>query len=92
MHRSKMWKSTAAGRTTRLELEIRDRGPGLAPEVQQRAGQPFFTTKGHGFGIGLFLANATIERFGGKVLLLNREGGGAITVYLLPLTKLLIKP
>lgn len=75
-----------------LDLEIRDRGPGLAPDVQQRAGQPFFTTKGHGFGIGLFLANATIERFGGKVLLLNREGGGAITRVSLPLTKLLIKP
>ena len=75
-----------------LQLEIRDRGPGLAPEVQQRAGQPFFTTKGHGFGIGLFLANATIERFGGKVVLLNREGGGAITQVSLPLTKLLIKP
>lgn len=75
-----------------LLLEIRDRGAGLAPDVQQRAGQPFFTTKGHGFGIGLFLANATIERFGGKVLLLNREGGGAITRVSLPLTKLLIKP
>ena len=75
-----------------LQMEIRDRGPGLAPEVQQRAGQPFFTTKGHGFGIGLFLANATIERFGGKVLLTNREGGGALTRISLPLTKLLIKP
>ena len=58
--------------------------PGPAPEVQQRAGQPFFTTKGHGFGIGLFLANATIERFGGKVALLNRDGGGAVTGYLCP--------
>jgi len=75
-----------------LQLEIRDRGPGLAPEVQQRAGQPFFTTKGHGFGIGLFLANATIERFGGKVVLINRDGGGALTRISLPLTKLLIKP
>ncbi len=72
-----------------LLLEIRDRGPGLAPEVQQRAGQPFFTTKGNGFGIGLFLANATIERFGGKVVLLNREGGGAVTQVSLPLAKLL---
>lgn len=79
-------------RDNELDLEIRDRGPGLAPEVQQRVGQPFFTTKGHGFGIGLFLANATVERFGGKVLLLNREGGGAITRVSLPLTKLLIKP
>lgn len=73
-----------------LQLEIRDRGPGLAPDVQQRVGQPFFTTKGHGFGIGLFLANATIERFGGKVALLNREGGGAVTRVSLPLAKLQI--
>jgi two-component system sensor histidine kinase RegB len=72
-----------------LQLEVRDRGPGIAPDVQQRAGQPFFTTKGHGFGIGLFLANATIERFGGKVVLLNREGGGALTRVSLPLAKLL---
>ena len=77
-------------RENEAELEIRDRGTGLAPEVQQRAGQPFFTTKGHGFGIGLFLANATIERFGGKVALLNREGGGAITRVTLPLAKLRI--
>lgn len=72
-----------------IRLDIRDRGPGLSPEAALRVGQPFFTTKGHGFGIGLFLANATIERLGGKVALLNREGGGAVTEVRLPLTKLL---
>lgn len=74
---------------SRLFLDIRDRGPGLSPEAVQRAGQPFFTTKGHGIGIGLFLANATIERLGGKVALLNRDGGGAVTEVRLPLSKLL---
>jgi two-component system sensor histidine kinase RegB len=69
-------------------LEIRDRGPGLSPEAAQQVGQPFFTTKGHGIGIGLFLANATIERFGGKVALLPREGGGLITEVRLPLANL----
>jgi len=71
-------------------LEIRDRGPGLSQEAAQQAGQPFFTTKGpgHGFGIGLFLANATIERFGGRVTLVNRDGGGALTEVRLPLAKL----
>lgn len=69
-------------------VEIRDRGPGLSPEAAQNVGKPFFTTKGHGIGIGLFLANATIERFGGKVALYNREGGGAITEVRLPLAKL----
>lgn len=72
-----------------IRLRILDRGPGLSPEAERLAGQPFFTTKGHGTGIGLFLSNATIERLGGKVALLNRENGGAVTEVRLPLTKLL---
>jgi two-component system sensor histidine kinase RegB len=67
-------------------IEILDRGPGLTAEVQARAGQPFFSTKapGKGMGIGLFLANATIERNGGRVSIFNREGGGACTRVALP--------
>lgn len=74
-----------------LVVEIRDHGPGLTPEVLSQAGQPFFTTKapGKGFGLGLFLANATIERFGGSVRLFNREGGGACTEVRIPLEPLL---
>lgn len=69
-----------------LRLEILDFGKGLNEEAAQRAGQPFFTSKpGHGFGIGLFLANANIERFGGSVRLTNREKGGASTLIKLPL-------
>lgn len=71
-----------------LHLQILDDGDGLSGEAVQRAGQPFFTTKarGHGFGIGLFLANANIERFGGRVRLTNREGG-ACTQVILPLIR-----
>ena len=55
------------------------------PEVQARAGELFFSTKAEeGMGIGLFLANATIERFGGSVRLFNRTGGGACTSITLP--------
>jgi two-component system sensor histidine kinase RegB len=69
-----------------LRLEILDFGKGLNEEAAQRAGQAFFTSKpGHGFGIGLFLANANIERFGGSVRLTNREKGGACTLVKLPL-------
>ena len=71
-----------------LLLEILDYGKGLSEEAVQRAGQAFFTSKpGQGFGIGLFLANANIERFGGSVSLTNREGGGARTQVRLPLIK-----
>jgi two-component system sensor histidine kinase RegB len=70
-----------------LHLEIRDRGPGLTPDAMQRAGTPFFTTKPpeQGFGLGLFLANASIERCNGKVRLFNRDGGGACVDVTLPL-------
>lgn len=75
-----------------LQIRILDRGPGLSPDVAQRAGEAFFTTKKQGLGIGLFLANATIERFGGQVSLQNREGGGAATDISIPLHPLLIEP
>lgn len=70
-----------------LLLEIADRGPGLTPEVLARAGETFVTTKGEGvgLGIGLFLANATIERAGGSVQLQNRPGGGTLGLVRLPL-------
>lgn len=68
-------------------LEIRDHGPGLTPEAAARAGAAFFTTKEEGRGLGLFLANATLERLGGSVQLSNREGGGATTEVVLPRSK-----
>jgi two-component system sensor histidine kinase RegB len=66
-------------------LLIHDHGQGLTPEAAARAGSAFFTTKEEGKGLGLLLANATVERMGGKVRLFNREGGGATTEVILPL-------
>lgn len=70
-----------------LHLEILDDGEGLSAEVMERAGEAFFTSKGpgKGFGIGLFLANTNIERFGGSVRLFNRPEGGACTHVTLPI-------
>lgn len=69
----------------RWHLQIRDFGPGLSTENAARAGSIFFTTKPEGRGIGLFLANATIERMGGSVQLVNRPEGGVTTEIILPL-------
>jgi two-component system sensor histidine kinase RegB len=71
-----------------VTLEIHDHGPGLTSEVASRAGSVFFTTKQEGRGLGLFLANATLERLGGSVRLSNREGGGATTEVILPLRRI----
>jgi two-component system, sensor histidine kinase RegB len=75
----------------RLDVEIRDRGPGLSREAAVHAGQRFFTTKpaGEGNGIGLMLARATLERLGGRVDLRARQGGGACTRLELPLAGLM---
>ena len=65
-------------------LEIHDQGAGLSEEVALKAGSAFFTTKSEGRGLGLFLANATLERMGGKVRLYNNPAGGATTELTLP--------
>ncbi|HEU0233719.1 MAG TPA: GerAB/ArcD/ProY family transporter [Gallionella sp.] len=68
-------------------LEIHDHGKGLSEEAELKAGSAFFTTKTEGHGLGLFLANATLERMGGSVRLFNREQGGATTKIILPITR-----
>jgi two-component system sensor histidine kinase RegB len=70
-----------------FKLEIRDRGEGLNDEALLKAGSAFFTTKKDGRGLGLFLANATIERMGGAVRLFNHEQGGATTELTLPIAE-----
>lgn len=70
-----------------LSLEVVDRGGGFAPHVLEHVGEPFFTTKepGSGMGLGLFLARSTLERFGGHLLLANRAEGGALCRIRLPI-------
>jgi len=72
---------------TSFALEIHDHGMGLSEEAKLKAGSAFFTTKTEGHGLGLFLANATIERMGGSVRLFNRDAGGATTEIILPIAK-----
>ena len=73
-----------------ITFTIYDYGPGISDEALKHVGKAFFTTKSpeHGFGVGLYLANATIERFGGQVRWFNRDGGGAVTQAKLPLSNL----
>ncbi|HTL32318.1 MAG TPA: ATP-binding protein [Kofleriaceae bacterium] len=69
-----------------LSVVIRDRGAGIPSEVMQRLGEPFFTTKapGRGMGLGLFLARAVIEGVGGSLQIDSPESGGTEVRALLP--------
>ncbi len=69
-----------------MQLVIQDDGPGMTTEVLNRAGEPFFTTKepGRGMGLGLFLARSVVERLGGSVRLKSVQGMGVTVVVELP--------
>jgi two-component system, sensor histidine kinase RegB len=70
----------------RLAFVVRDQGSGMQPDVLARAGEPFFTTKapGAGYGLGLFLVRLFAERLGGRLVLDNAPGGGALVRLELP--------
>jgi two-component system sensor histidine kinase RegB len=59
-----------------LVVQILDRGPGIAPQLRERLVRRFVTTKGRGGGVGVFIANGAIERFGGSVRIFDRKNGG----------------
>ena len=65
-------------------LSIRDHGVGVPLAIAEQIGKPFFTTKGKGFGLGLFLSQASVTRAGGTVKLYNHEDGGTLTELRLP--------
>lgn len=71
----------------RLTIEIRDQGTGMSPEILARAGDPFFTTKepGQGMGLGLFLTRRVIERLSGTMDLSSVVGRGTTATIRLPL-------
>jgi two-component system sensor histidine kinase RegB len=59
-------------------LEVEDHGSGMAPEVLARVGEPFFSTKptGSGMGLGLFLARTFTEQLGGELRVDSHLGQG----------------
>ena len=70
----------------RLAIVIHDRGRGIPEDVLARIGEPFFTTKapGRGMGLGLFLARAVIEGVGGTLEIDAGESGGTSVHVTLP--------
>ena len=72
----------------RCSICVRDHGAGMSAEVLSRAGEPFFTTKepGEGMGLGLFLTRVVAERAGGLLDLQSLPGQGTTATLILPVT------
>jgi two-component system, sensor histidine kinase RegB len=84
-------KSEPVRVVTRLEaeraaFEIFDSGCGIPAHESDRVGEPFFTTKapGRGLGLGVFLARAFAEKMGGELTLAARPGGGTVARLIVP--------
>jgi two-component system, sensor histidine kinase RegB len=63
-----------------VRIEVRDHGIGMSPEAGRRAGEPFYTSKepGRGLGLGLFLVRTFAERAGGTLEFDHHDGTTAI--------------
>ena len=67
-----------------VRIEISDDGQGVRPEIRPKVFDAFFTTKPEGTGLGLANARSIVERHGGSIELLPRDGRGTRAVITLP--------
>jgi two-component system sensor histidine kinase RegB len=68
----------------RVQFAVKDSGAGIAPEVLAHAGEPFFSTKPEGRGLGLWLARQLAEGLGGKLWIESEAGQGTTVLVDLP--------
>lgn len=80
---------TCAVKKDLVEIRVRDTGPGIPPEIEQRIFDPFFTTKevGAGTGLGLSITYSIIQEHQGTVAVENHAGRGALFLIQLPRTR-----
>jgi nitrogen fixation/metabolism regulation signal transduction histidine kinase len=67
------------------QVEVRDCGPGVAPEVRARLFEPYVSTKRRGSGLGLSLVRDIAVQHGGTITLDDRPGGGVCAVLCVPI-------
>ncbi|MDB4970899.1 MAG: Signal transduction histidine kinase [Myxococcales bacterium] len=65
-------------------IRVRDRGSGMAPDVVARLGEPFFTTKERGSGLGLGISRRVIDEHGGTIDIQSDPGVGTEVLVTLP--------
>jgi len=69
-----------------IEIQVRDDGAGIAPDVLPQIFEPFLTTKesGHGVGLGLAISRGIVERHGGRIEVQSELGRGTTFTVTLP--------
>jgi signal transduction histidine kinase len=70
-----------------VEVEIRDEGVGMSPEVLKRVGTPFFTTRAEGTGLGISNVQRLIGAAGGRMKIESEQDVGTTVTLLLPIAQ-----
>jgi PAS domain S-box-containing protein len=65
-----------------VEIVVRDNGPGLNAQQQQRIFEPFYTTKTKGTGLGMAISRRLIEAHGGRITARSTPRGAEIVITL----------
>jgi signal transduction histidine kinase len=68
-------------------ITVADEGKGILPENLPNIFRPFFTTKGHGTGLGLSLARRMVESHGGTIDVASEVGKGTQFLVRLPIAR-----
>lgn len=69
-----------------VRIDVVDRGPGIPAERLARLGEPFYTTRpeGEGMGLGVFVTRSVAEQLGGSLDITSRSGEGTRASLVLP--------
>jgi PAS domain S-box-containing protein len=70
-----------------IQVRVKDNGPGLNPEQQQKILTPFYTTKTDGMGMGLSISRSLIEAHDGTLHFNSQFGKGTTFYFILPIRR-----
>jgi two-component system, NtrC family, sensor histidine kinase HydH len=77
-------RRSAPEETERVEIGVRDTGPGISPKVLRNLFVPFFTTKTEGTGLGLAISQSIVQNAGGTIEVQSQPGAGTTFTIVLP--------
>lgn len=73
-------------------IQVADNGPGIQAENLDKVFNPFFTTRAEGVGLGLFVTQQIVHRYGGSIRVESEPPEGTLFVVELPLETLPVHP
>jgi C4-dicarboxylate-specific signal transduction histidine kinase len=73
--------ASAPAPSNRIAISVTDSGPGVPADVRPRLFESFFSTKPHGLGIGLAIAQTIVAAHGSRIEYSDAPGGGAVFAF-----------